>query len=219
MHEDLHYWPQQQNTAMVIFNKRPTVRRGRRVGFLTCHNYPSKGFCSKEASVVWAPNCYLAFSKFPAVPTVPTPSSWRWKGISSAWLDSTANWQWQPWDMWPARYPFAFFSLSSHLSPLYRVSRLLSIFLSFTIPLLSIFVPRVSIIFFLFFCSLFICLFTKVKLHFTQAFKCNSDIVFGHNNSLPTFGGKLSHRPKILRAVCPCLGHDKYVRADSCKTM
>ncbi len=154
-----------QNATMVIFNKRPMDRSawGRRVGFSTCHNYPSKGCCSKEATVVWAPNCYLAFSKFSSVPTVPTPSSWLWKGISSAWLDSMANWQWQPWDMWHACHPFAFFSCSPHLSPLYLVSRLLSIFLSFTIPVLSVFVPLVSLIFF-FLAFLFFCLVTKVKV-------------------------------------------------------
>lgn len=70
-------------------SKGPAVER-KKVAVLTCRKLSFKGCrCFKGSRLLFEHrNCYLVLSKFFAVPAA---SSWRWKGISSAWLDTMAN--------------------------------------------------------------------------------------------------------------------------------
>lgn len=116
----------------------------------------------------------------------PTRSSWRWKGIGSTHLDSTANWRWRHWDMWHAYHPFTFFC-SAHLTPFILSSPCFP------------FSCHSWTWFFFFFCYSLLSFFKKNK----PIWIADSDTAVSRNNSLPTLENKLSHHnPKRFIAYC-----------------
>lgn len=188
---------------MVIFNKRPVDRTGKKGRVLNVSQIIlQRGVVQRKLLLF---ECQIATWRFQSSPLSPLFLHRVHDGGKermSARLDSMGNWGWQPWDV-TCLPSIHFLLLPPSFSPLFILSPACY---PFSCHSPSLFFPLVCYLFYFLFYSFGFSVFSpKLKLDTSHRnVNATATLHLGSTTVCQLLFGRLCHQPKRLRAVCRC---------------